>query len=201
MTEKQIQKIQRTIKAYRDLLSAEKRKFGDYMDDRGIRYIIPKLYLKIMDYKGALTFFRWFSRAFPDDIGFPEFNLFWAATLFENNKIPDAVKKIYETAFSNTYLLDLISGKEPNPIDKSELIGFENLDYARQIYKSCIQLITLEFQTWITSIVNENDFKGNLNRFISLQKLIKDEPVGEMRTDLIQTLIKFERQLTRRTNN
>ena len=35
-------------------------------------YVIPELYLQIQDYTG-----------------FPAFNLFWAATLFENNKIPE----------------------------------------------------------------------------------------------------------------
>jgi len=201
MTEKQIQKIQRTVKAYRAILATEKRRFGGYMDSGGIRYIIPELYLKIQDYKGALTYFRWFSKAFPDDIGFPAFNLFWAATLFENNKIPEGLGKVYETAFSNTYLLDLIAGKDTNPIDKSELIGFENLDYAKQIYEGCIELITLEFQIYITGLVVSNEFIDNLNRFVALQKLIKDEPVGQMRTHLIQESDKFERQLTGRTYN
>lgn len=150
MTEKQKQKILKTIKAYRAILANEKRRFGGYMDSGGIRYVIPELYLKIQDYKGAMTYFRWFSKAFPDDIGFPSFNLFWAATLFENNKIPESLGKVYETAFSDTYLLDLIAGKDVKVIDKSELIGFENLDYAKQICKGCIELITLEFQIYLT---------------------------------------------------
>ena len=99
MTEKQIQRIQKRIKAYRAILTAEKRRFGGYMDSGGIRYRIPELYMTIQDYKGALTYFRWFTKAFPDDIGFPAFNLFWAATLFENNKIPESLGKIYETSF------------------------------------------------------------------------------------------------------
>ena len=42
---------------------------GDYDDSAGLRYIIPELYFRIRDYKGALVYFRWFSKAFPDDIG------------------------------------------------------------------------------------------------------------------------------------
>ena len=198
MTDKQIQKIQKRIKAYRAILTNEKKRFGGYMDSGGIRYVIPELYLQIQDYKGAMTYFRWFSKAFPDDIGFPAFNLFWAATLFENNKIPESLRKVYETAFSNTYLLDLIAGKDVKPIDKSELIGFENLDYAKQIYKGCIELITLEFQIFLTGLIEDKGFKDNLNKYIGLQKLIKDEPVGQMRSHLINESTKFEKATTGR---
>ena len=143
-----------------------------------------------------MVYFRWFSKAFPDDTGFPVFNLFWAATLFENNKIPEAIQKAYETAFSNTYLLDLINGKDPVQLDKSETIGYENLEYAKQVYKDCINFITLEFQIWISNLSEFDDFKANMNKFISIQKLIKDEPVGHMRTNLIQESYKLENQLT-----
>jgi len=198
MTERQIENIRKTIKFYRARLAAEKRLHGDYDDSAGLRYIISELYFQIRDYKGALVYFRWFSKAFPDDIGFPVFNLFWSATLFENNKIPEAIKKVYETAFSNTYLLELINGKDPVQLDKSETIGFENLEYAKQVYKDCIRFITLEFQIWISNLSEFEDFKANLNKFISIQKLIKDEPVGQMRTNLIQESNKFESQLTGR---
>ncbi|MCJ7448704.1 MAG: hypothetical protein MUO72_13540 [Bacteroidales bacterium] len=201
MTERQIENIKKTIKFYRARLAAEKRMFGDYDDSPGLRYIIPELYLKIRDYKGAMVYFRWFSKAFPDDTGFPVFNLLWSAAFFENNRIPQAIQKAYETAFSNTYLLDLINGKDPVQLDKSETIGFENLEYAKQVYKDCIKLITLEFQIWISNLSEYDDFKANLNKFISIQKLIKDEPVGPMRSGLIQVSNKFERQLTGRIIN
>ncbi|TAL71320.1 MAG: hypothetical protein EPN88_05750 [Bacteroidetes bacterium] len=201
MTDKQIERIKKSIKFYRARLAAEKRMHGDYDDSAGLRYIIPELYFQIRDYKGALVYFRWFSKAFPDDTGFPVLNLFWSAAFFENNKIPQAINKAYETAFSNTYLLDLINGKDPVQLDKSEAIGFENLEYAKQVYKDCIQLITLEFQIWISNLSEFDDFKANLNEFISIQKLIKDEPVGPMRTSLIQESYKFESQLTGRIIN
>jgi hypothetical protein len=201
MTEKQIEKIKKKIKFYRARLAAEKRMFGDYDDSAGLRYIIPELYFQIRDYKGALVYFRWFSKAFPDDTGFPVFNLLWSAAFFENNKIPQAINKAYETAFSNTYLLDLIAGRDTFQLDKSEMIGYENLEYARQVYKDCINFITLEFQIWISNLSGFDDFKANLNKFISIQKLIKDGPVGPMRTGLIQESNKFERQLTGRVIN
>jgi hypothetical protein len=201
MTEKQIERIKKTIKFYRTRLAAEKRMFGDYDDSAGLRYSIPELHFQIRDYKGALGYFRWFSKAFPDDTGFPFFNLLWSAAFFENNKIPEAIQKAYETAFSNTYLLELIGGRDTVQLDKSELIGYENLEYAKQVYKDCINLITLEFQIWISNLSEFDDFKANLNKFISIQKLIKDEPVGPMRAGFIRESNKFERQLTGRIIN
>jgi hypothetical protein len=201
MTSKQIENIKKTIKFYRTRLAAEKRMFGDYGDSAGLRYIIAELYFKRKDYKGALVYFRWFSKAFPDDTGFPVFNLFWSAAFFENNKIQQAIQKAYETAFSNTYLLELIGGRDTVQLDKSETIRYENLEYAKQVCSDCINLITLEFQIWISNLSEFDDFKANLNKFISIQKLIKDEPVGPMRTGLIQESNKFERQLTGRIIN
>jgi tetratricopeptide (TPR) repeat protein len=201
MTERQIEKIKKKIKFYRTRLAAEKRLHGDYDDSAGLRYIIPELYFKIRDYKGALVYFRWFLKAFPDDTGFPFFNLLWSVAFFENNKIPEAIQKAYETAFSNTYLLELIAGRDTVQLDKSETIGYENFEYAKQIYKDCINLITLDFQIWISKLSGFDDFKANLNKFISIQKLIKDEPVGPIRTSLIQESYKFESQLTGRISN
>ena len=201
MTEKQIERIKRTIKFYRTRLAAEKRLHGEYDDSAGLRYAIPELHFQIKDYKGALVYFRWFSKAFPDDTGFPFFNLLWSATFFENSKIPQAIQKAYETAFSNTYLLELIAGRDTVQLDKSETIGYEKLEYAKQVCSDCINLITLEFQIWISNLSEFNDFIANLNKFISIQKLIKDEPVGPMRTGLILESNKFERQLTGRISN
>lgn len=58
--------------------------------------------------------------------------------------------------------------------------------------------MTLEFQTWLSYISDTDDFKANMNRFISLQKLIEDEPVGKMRTHLINESTKFEKAITGR---
>jgi len=198
MTDKQIQRIQKRIKFLRGRLTAEKRQFGGYHDGAGIRYVIPELYMQIMDFKGAMYYFRWFAKTFPDDIGFPAFNLFWSMTLFHNNKIDAAIKKAYETAFSNTYLIDLIYERNPKAIDKSETMGFESIDYAKEVYQDCVKLMTLEFQTWLSYISDTDDFKANMNRFISLQKLIEDEPVGKMRTHLIDESTKFEKATTGR---
>lgn len=196
MNDKQIERIKDKIKVYRTRLASEKRRFGGYFDNGGIRYVIPELYLQIGDYKGALTYFTWFSREFYDDIGFPFFNLFWTFTLYKNKKNRDAVRMAYKTAFSNTYLIDLICNKVTISIDKSELGGTENLNYAKEIVEWCDRLLTKDFKVWICNLNETEEFKNNMNRFISIQKLIKDESEGLLRTTLIEESSKLERQLT-----
>ena len=127
MTEKQIEKIRKQIRSLRAKLSAEKRKHGWYHDGQGYRYIIPDLYLQIEDYKGALRYFNWFEKEFEVDSGFPDFNLAWTITLFKNKKYDLAIRKLYTTAFSNTYLIDLIFENKPLQIEKSELINSDIL--------------------------------------------------------------------------
>ena len=59
MTEKQIEKVKEKIVKYKKALSADKRQWGGfYHDGNGIRYLIPQLYISIMDYKGGLKYFN-----------------------------------------------------------------------------------------------------------------------------------------------
>ncbi len=169
---------------------------GWYDDSGGSRYYIAELYIQIQDFKGASRYYNWFSKEFKDDVGFPHFNLFWALSYYQNNKFQDAIKKVYKTAFSNTYLIDILCGTDPQPIDKSELWGGESLDYARQIENHCRESLTAEFLIWLQKINESEEYKQNLNRFISLQKLIKDEPAGKQRSNLIEASRKYENQIT-----
>lgn len=43
-------------------MAGEKRRFGEYFDNGGIRYIIPELYLQLKDDKGTLYYFNWFKQ-------------------------------------------------------------------------------------------------------------------------------------------
>ena len=101
-------------------LAAEKRKFGAYHDGRGLRYLSPARHIQLEDYTGGLKYLKWFDKNFPDDSGMPEFLLEWAIILFKSGKMKEAEGKIYQTFFSNTYLLDAFMGKPISPIVKWE---------------------------------------------------------------------------------
>jgi hypothetical protein len=194
MTEKEIDKIKNLIKVYKSRLSGEKKRFGGYFDNGGVRYKIPELYIQLGDYKGALTYFSWFEREFPDDAGFPFFDMFWSFTYYKNKKEKDAIRLAYRTAFSNIYMIDLLCNK-PIINDKSES---HDIVYARELVKWCEKLLTRDFKEWICNLNETEEFKDNMNRYISLQKLIDDESLSESRSDLIDESYRLERKLTRR---
>ena len=75
MTPKQSQRLIKKIADIKRALAAQKRTFSGYDDSRGLRYLPTRYYLQLADYKGRLTYTRWFAKTFPDDIGFADFCL------------------------------------------------------------------------------------------------------------------------------
>jgi hypothetical protein len=195
MTEKEIEKIKNTIKVYRARLAGEKKRFGGYFDNGGVRYIIPELYIRLGDYKGALIYFRWFEREFPDDSGFPFFDLLWSFTCFKNKREKDAIRLAYRTAISNIYMINLLC---KNTITNNGGSGVGDFDYAVKLIEWVEKLLTSDFKQWICRLNETEEFKANMNKYISLQTLIDDESLGESRSDLIDESKKLERMLTER---
>lgn len=185
ITDKQIEEIKTTISSKWTRLAAEKKKFGDYRDGEGKRYDIAYLYAKIGYFNGAMRYFNWMEEEFPRDIGEPLFHFIWTVTLFENNNTEEAKRKAYKTAFSNTYLFDLLLGRNVEKIDKSELIRFETLDFARQIKDECLQYGTQRFFSWLRDFVDSMEYQENLNTFIDLSKQVKHAEPGEKKRSLL----------------
>jgi hypothetical protein len=192
MTDKQIEKIKGDIRSLRAKLSAEKRLHGAYDDSRGFRYIIPDLYLQIKDYKGAYRYFNWYEKEFENDFGFPDFNLAWTITLFKNKKYDLAVKKAYSTAFSNTYLFDLIFDNKPLRINKSETINCETLDFVLEIEKYWRRMLPPDFIDWLKSITSQPDFKRIITDYIDIKRLIEKETNEDKRMELFDIVEKFK---------
>lgn len=115
MTPKQAERLRQKITAIRRALAAEKKKFGAFDDSRGLRYLPSRYYVQLGDFKGGLTYLRWFQRNFPDDAGFPDFLFGWTLILFQNCKLRDATQKTIETYRADTHLLDAFLGHPGTP--------------------------------------------------------------------------------------
>ena len=93
MTPKQAERLRANITQIKKELAADKRRWGGFYDDsRGLRYLPPALYLKLGDYSGANRYFNWFSKNFPNDMGYPIFLFEWTLALFKTKKITLAVR-------------------------------------------------------------------------------------------------------------
>ena len=195
MTEKQIERIKLKIAKYKKALADDKKFWGGYYHDgRGIRYVIPEQYIKIKDYKGALKYFNWFAKNFPDDTCYPIFLFEWTFSLFKCGKLVEAEKKAHRTFFSNTYLFDNFLGKEPLQLEKNESFSWESESLLKHFTYSNKNIEFTEFGEWLETVLQSRIFLDKANNFIEISRQLKIESEVEKRGDLINRLneIKYE---------
>jgi hypothetical protein len=185
MTPKQIEKLRANISNIKKTLTAEKRKFGDYDDSRGLRYIPPKYFVQLGDYKEGLTYLEWFEKEFHGDTGFPDFLFEWTIILFKCGKLKEAAKKVFETYCSNTYLFDKFFGRPIIPIDKYEGSNLEWASFTKYFEYSSKQPEFTDFSEWLDKLIKTDDFESRCDKYIDIYKRLKTEHNFETRHNLI----------------
>ena len=186
MTPKQIERLRTKISNFRYTLAAEKRKFGGYDDSRGLRYIPPKYFVQLGDYKGGLTYLRWFNKNFPDDVGFPDFLFEWTLILFKCGKIKDAAKKAFQTYCSNTYLYDKFFGRPITQINKYEWSNMAVPGFTEYFEYSSKQPELADFSEWLDNLIATDEFKSRCDKYIDIYKRLETENDMETRHYLIE---------------
>lgn len=152
-TAKQEERIRNKIARIRKELAADRKFWGGYHHDgTGLRYLPPKEFIKLRDYKGGMRYLHWFNRTFPDDIGHPVFLLEWTLILFKTGKLKEAEKKAYDTHHSNNYLLEKFLGKEL-PVSKQN----KNLEWeasqAKNLKYSSNDPEFTDFAEWLENLL------------------------------------------------
>jgi hypothetical protein len=191
MTEKQIEKIRQKIKRCRADLVSEKRKFGGFHDGSGLRYYISDLYLQIGDYKGTITYKKWFDKNFPDDIGDAQVSLNWSIAYHGLGMIVEAEIYTIDTAFKNVYLHSLLLDREISRIDMYDQ-GFDTLEYTKTMIETCKKISTKPYLDWLTTFIDTDRYKEPINKFIALNKLLKDENIRDKRIELLDHIRDLE---------
>ena len=157
MTPKHIERIQNKIKRIRKEIYEEKKIWGGYHDGRGLRYIPFELYLRIQDFKGGLTYLRWFDKNFPDDNQMPEIMLMASLICFKNNKIKEAERKLMLAYFADKLILKVLLG---TPIEKNDIPDSNSYLEAIKVFISDLkkQNDLTDFQDWVTQIQKSETF-------------------------------------------
>jgi hypothetical protein len=169
MTSRQREKLKLKIKKIKSELAADKRRWGGFYDDsRGLRYLPPALYIKLEDYTGALRYFNWFAKNFPDDIGFPEFIFEWTFVLYQRGRTKEAEKKAFDCFCSNTYLLDHFLGNRVTPIDKDELSNLDRPEYLQHFNYSVRQKAFADFGEWLAEITWTEKFLQAAESYVGI---------------------------------
>jgi hypothetical protein len=160
MTPKQIERLKKKIADIRRALAAEKRKFGAYDDSRGLRYLPTRYYLQLEDYKGGLTYLRWFDKNFPGDGGFPDFLFERTILLFKAGKAKEAEKMAFKAFCANTYLFDRFFGRPITPVDKWEGSNWEAPSFTDYFGYSSGQPNLADFSQWLGELIVTEGFRN-----------------------------------------
>ncbi|MBE7169018.1 MAG: hypothetical protein INR73_00415 [Williamsia sp.] len=192
MTPKQIERLKKKIAGIRRTLAAERRKYGWYDDGRGLRYLPTKYFIQLGDYSGGLTYTKWFSKNFPDDIGFPDFLFEWTIILFKTGKIKEAEKKAFRTFCRNSYLFDRFFGRPIAPIDKWEGSNLEVPGFTECLDYSSNQSELADFSKWLDTLISTENFKDLCNKYIDIYKKLKTERDSEIRHYLVKQASQLE---------
>jgi hypothetical protein len=185
MTPKQMVRLRAKISNIKRTLAAEKRKFGCYDDSRGLRYLPTKHFIQLQDYKGGLTYLKWFRKNFPDDSGFPDFLFEWTIILFKCGKREEARKKAFQTFCANTYLFDKFFGRPVTPVAKWEGSNLETAGFTDFFDYSAKQPEFADFSEWLNNLISTEDFKSRCGKYIDIHKRLMNETDSETRHYLI----------------
>ena len=173
LTLKQAERLHTQIAAVKRKLAAEKRRFGDYDDSQGWRYLPPKLYLRLGDHAGGLRYVRWFDKNFPDDIGYPDFLFEWIILLFQNGRLPEAERKAMQTYCGNNYLFAKFFGRPLVPLGIWEGSNLETPGMAEQLPYSSQQPELAAFSQWLDQFVSTEKFRDFSTQYISLGQALR----------------------------
>ena len=195
MTPKETDKLKKQIADIKRALATEKRKFGAYDDSRGMRYYPTKVYIKLQDFKGGLTYTQWFNKNFSDDCGFPDFLFEWTIILFKTENLKDAEIKAFQTFCSNTYLFDKFFGRPVIPVNKYEFSNIDCASYTDNFMYSCSQPELTDFSEWLRKYIVSEKFVNLSRKFIDLNKRIKTERDKETRSYVLEQIWQLENEL------
>lgn len=192
LTPKQAERLRGQIADVKRTLASEKRRFGDYDDSQGWRYLPPKLYVRLGDYAGGLRYTRWFDKNFGDDIGYPDFLFEWTILLFKNGRLKDAERKAVQTYCCNTYLFDKFFGRPVVPLVKWEGSNLEMPYLAEQLPYSSQQPELADFAAWLHQFERTETFAAFAARFVSIGQQLQGADGYETRQVLLDELRALE---------
>lgn len=185
LTLKQAERLREQIAGVKRRLAAEKRRFGDYDDSGGYRYLPPKLYVQLGDYAGGLRYTRWFDKNFGDDIGYPDFLFEWTILLFKNGRLKEAERKAVQAYCCNTYLFDKFFGRPVVPRGMWEGSNLEMPYLAELLPYSRQQPELADFAAWLRQFECTEKFAAFAARFVRLGQQLKVADGYETRRALL----------------
>jgi len=151
--------------------------------------------LLLGDLEGALKSFEWYDKAFPDDSGEPFHFLSWTLVLFRLGNLPGAEKKLWQTMFSNLYLIPNLLGLKHERLDIWHGSNIEEPEYLYDFSQELIDLWGEEELQWARTTYNSQKFQQARLRYIEIYHQLINEPIGPKRSKLVEEAYKLKNPL------
>ncbi len=71
--------------------------------------------------------------------------------------------------------------------------GYDMLEFAKSMTKDCKKICTQRYLDWLTTFMDTDEYKEPVNKFIGLNKLLKDENEKDKRIQLLDHIRALER--------
>ena len=197
MTPKQQERIKGKIRQIKSALAADKKRWGGVYDDsRGLRYLLPALYIQLGDFPGGLRYLSWFNKNFSDDSGFPGFLFEWAVILFKVGRGKEAERKAFQAFCRNTYLFDRFFGRPVVPVAKWEGSNLESPGFAIHHFSYSDKQDSLaDFAAWLDKLTQTERFRRLSEEYIAIHRRLKNESDTETRHYLCRQAAQLEEEL------
>jgi len=174
---------ERANRARRGLLN-EKKKYGYINDGSGKRYRAGVFYLLSGDVEKAIEFFSWFEQEFPDDIGEPISELYWALAHYRSGNIEEARIRLQSTMLQNIYMLPLLFNE---PMEAQEIWHGSNREQPEYLFEveEFLDEPTVEERKWMKKEFHSKRFEELRTGYIETYKALLDERDIEKRRKIL----------------
>ena len=144
--------------------------------------------MQLGDFKGGLTYLRWFHKNFPDDACFPDFLFEWTLILFRNGRLQDAAQKAFITYRADTHILDRFLDRPVPRAEPWEDAPLDAASYAAYFDSLGGQAALSDFGEWLGALTLTKAFLTDVSRFIDLNRQLHGEADPDMRCYLVRQL-------------
>ena len=184
----QVWRIPARIDSIKADMKRDKARFGFIDDGRGLRYEVPVLQMRIMDLAGAYRYRTWFLKNFPDDIGEPMMLLAWTAMFFHRQELIKAHEQLYRTVYSNLYIVPHVIDEPVGRYDIWHGSNCEEPEWFADYDFASLEFINANFKSWIRKEYLSESMRNEIEKFVKLGSLLKDEQDVKRRTAIVKEL-------------
>jgi hypothetical protein len=71
--------------------------------------------------------------------------------------------------------------------------GYDMLEFAKSLIEDCKKITTKTYLDWLATFINTDEYNDPVNKYIALNKLLKDENNDEKRGKLLDEIELLEK--------